>query len=123
MKRLYGKEMRPDPAEEFDRLILEGGVPRVVGLDTLAKKRAYVEGVVREIFEKDVKRRIQVSNVPVFERVRDYMINNFGATTSIRNVAAYFREVEGCPSRRRRCTVMSPCSRRSRSSTAARAST
>ncbi|KXB63971.1 ATP-binding protein [Olsenella sp. DNF00959] len=97
MKRLYGKEISPNVAEEFDHFILEGGFPRAVDLATLVEKRTYVEGVVREIFEKDVKRRVQVRNVSVFERVRDYMINNFGSTTSIRNIAAYFRDVEGVP--------------------------
>ena len=99
MKQLYGKEISSDLAEEFDRYILEGGFPRAIGYDSLAEKRAYVEGVVREIFEKDVKRRIQVRRVSVFERVRDYMVNNFGATTSIKNIVDYFRNVEGVPIR------------------------
>lgn len=99
MKRLYGKEISNDAAEEFDRYILEGGFPRTVSFDTLSEKRAYVEGVVREIFEKDVKRRIQVRRVSVFERVRDYMVNNFGATTSIKSIVSFFRNVEGVPIR------------------------
>ena len=99
MKQLYGKQISPDATEEFDRYILEGGFPRAVGFDTLAEKRAYVEGVVREIFEKDVKRRVKVRRVSVFERVRDYMVNNFGATVSVRNIAGFFRNVEGVPIR------------------------
>lgn len=99
MKRLYGKEISPDLAEEFDRFLLEGGFPRAVGFDTLAEKRTYATGVIREIFEKDVKRRIQVRHVSVFERVRDYMVNNFGSTVSIRGIADYFRNVEGVPIR------------------------
>ena len=99
MKRLYGKEISQDASEEFGRYILEGGFPRAVGYDTLPEKRTYVEGVVREIFEKDVKRRIQVRRVSVFERVRDYMVNNFGATTSVKGIAEYFRNVEGVPIR------------------------
>ena len=99
MKRLYGKEVSPDAAEEFDRYILEGGFPRAVAFDALEEKRAYVEGVVREIFEKDVKRRVKVRRVSVFERVRDYMVNNFGATTSVCNIADFFRNVEGVPIR------------------------
>ena len=85
--------------EEFDRYILEGGFPRAVAFDALEEKRAYVEGVVREIFEKDVKRRVKVRRVSVFERVRDYMVNNFGATTSVCNIADFFRNVEGVPIR------------------------
>ena len=99
MKRLYGKQVSVDAAEEFDRYILEGGFPRAIAFDTLEEKRAYVEGVVREIFEKDVKRRVKVRRVSVFERVRDYMVNNFGAATSVRGIAEFFRNVEGVPMR------------------------
>ena len=42
--------------------------------------------VIREIFEKDIRRRMKVKNVSVFNRVRDYVINNFGATTSLTNI-------------------------------------
>lgn len=42
--------------------------------------------VIREIFEKDIRRRVKVKNVSVFNQVRDYVINNFGATTSLTNI-------------------------------------
>ena len=52
----------------------------------MADKRAYVSSVIREIFEKDIRRRVKVKNVSVFNQVRDYVINNFGATTSLTNI-------------------------------------
>lgn len=52
----------------------------------MADKRAYVSSVIREIFDKDIRRRVKVKNVSVFNRVRDYVINNFGATTSLTNI-------------------------------------
>ncbi len=52
----------------------------------MADKRAYVRSVIREIFEKDIRRRVKVKNVSVFNQVRDYVINNFGATTSLTNI-------------------------------------
>lgn len=52
----------------------------------MADKRAYVGSVIREIFEKDIRRRVKVKNVSVFNQVRDYVINNFGATTSLTNI-------------------------------------
>ena len=36
-----------------------------------------------EAFEKDIKRRIKINNREAFEKVRNFVINNFGATTSI----------------------------------------
>ena len=95
MKRFYGKEIDGDRAAEFDSYLLEGGFPRAVRYDDMADKRSYVRGVVEEIFEKDIRRRSQVRNRSVFDRVRDYMVNNFGATTSVRGIAEYFRKAEG----------------------------
>ena len=52
----------------------------------MADKRAYVSSVIKEIFEKDIRRRVKVKNVLVFNQVRDYVINNFGATASLTNI-------------------------------------
>lgn len=86
MKRFLGKEVDPNPVAEFDSYILEGGFPKALDYDSLVDKRAYVKSVVSEILEKDVRRRVQVRNMSVFEQVRTYIINNFGATTSLRNI-------------------------------------
>lgn len=95
MKRFYGKPIDAERSAEFDRYLLEGGFPRAVRYDSMADKRAYVRGVVEEIFEKDIRRRAQVRNRSVFERVREYMVDNFGTTTSMKGIADYFRNVEG----------------------------
>lgn len=52
----------------------------------MADKRAYLSSVIKEIFEKDIRRRVKVKNVSVFNQVRDYVINNFGVTTSLANI-------------------------------------
>ena len=44
--------------------------------------RTYVSSVVEEIFEKDIKRRVKIRNRSTYEKVKNYVINNFGATTS-----------------------------------------
>ena len=65
---------------------LEGGFPRTVLIESLADKRSYTESVVEEIFEKDIRRRVKIRNKESFEAVREYIINNFGTTTSINNL-------------------------------------
>lgn len=97
MKRLYGKPVSDDPQAELDAYLLEGGFPRAIRYDTLAEKRAYVESVIREIFEKDVRRRAKIRNRSVFDRVQAYLFNNFGAPLSVRGIAEHFRNVEGIP--------------------------
>ena len=86
MKRFLGYAVDPNPAAELDRYILEGGFPKALDYSKMADKRAYVSSVIREVFEKDIRRRVKVKNVSVFNRVRDYVINNFGATTSLTNI-------------------------------------
>lgn len=86
IKRFYGKPTNPNLSVELNQYILEGGFPRTVQIDDLAAKRAYVTGVVNEIFEKDIRRRVKIKDKAAFETVRNYVINNFGATTSINSL-------------------------------------
>ena len=86
MKEFYKKPINQDAAQEFDQYILEGGFPKAVEYDSLADKQAYTKSVINEIFEKDIKRRIKIRNQSVFEQVQQYIINNFGMTTSLKNI-------------------------------------
>ena len=86
MKRFLGLPVNPNPVAEFDAYILEGGFPKAMDYPRLADKRAYVAAVIQEIFEKDIRRRVKIKNVSVFNHVRDYVINNFGATMSLANI-------------------------------------
>ena len=95
MKEFLGKHTSADIMEEFNSYIVEGGFPLAVQLDTLSEKRAYAQEVIREIFTKDVSSRSRIQNRLVFERVRDYVINNFAATTSVKGIVDYLRNVEG----------------------------
>ena len=86
MKEFYGKPVDSNLSVELNQYILEGGFPRTVQIDHLTAKRTYVAGVVNEIFEKDIRRRIKIKDKASFETVRDYVINNFGATMSIKSL-------------------------------------
>ncbi len=86
MKAFYGKPISQDRQTELTNYILEGGFPRTVLFDNLTDKRTYVQGVIDEIFEKDIRRRVKIRNKEAFEAVRNYIINNFGATTSIKRL-------------------------------------
>ena len=86
IKRFYGKPLNPNLSVELNQYILEGGFPRTIQIDDLAAKRTYVAGVVDEIFEKDIRRRVKIKDKASFEAVKNYVINNFGATTSIKSL-------------------------------------
>ena len=83
MKAFYQKPVDANLSIELNRYILEGGFPRAVLLDDLADKRSYTQSVVNEIFEKDIRKRAKIKDKEAFEAVRHFIINNFGATTSI----------------------------------------
>jgi hypothetical protein len=86
IKQFYGKPIDTNGSVELNNYILEGGFPRTVQIDDIAAKRTYVTGVVNEIFEKDIKHRVKIKDRVAFEAVRNFVINNFGATTSIKSL-------------------------------------
>ncbi len=92
MKRFYDKNILPNIAAEMNQYILEGGFPRTIFFDEMADKRRYVQGIVKEIFEKDIRKRIQIRKKETFERVRKFIINNFGATISLNQLTEDLRK-------------------------------
>lgn len=86
MKQFYGKTTNSNLNIELDIFIREGGFPRTIRFDSIEEKRSYTKSVIDEIFEKDIRKRVKIRNVEVFEAVRGFVINNFGATMSIQSL-------------------------------------
>lgn len=86
MKEFYNMEINANSLIELQNFILEGGFPRTLFFDSIADKRIYTRSVIDEIFEKDIRKRVKIRSTESFETVRRYIINNFGATTSIKNL-------------------------------------
>lgn len=86
MKAFYHIDLNPNPLSELQQYILEGGFPRAIQIPDLADKRSYTLSVTEEIFEKDIRRRVKIRNRESFEAIRNYIVNNFGATTSLNNL-------------------------------------
>ncbi len=91
MKKFYGKSVDENIMRELDEYLHVGGFPKAILYDNLADKRMYTISVIKEIFEKDIKKRVKIRNTEVFETVRNFVINNFGATISLRSIR---RELE-----------------------------
>lgn len=92
MKSFLKKPVSEDTIVEFENYIIEGGFPKTLTIDSLADKKSYVNGIIAEIFEKDIKRRVKIRNVSTFNVVKSYIINNFGATTSLTNMLEDLRK-------------------------------
>lgn len=86
MRAFYGMEVRQNDMEELNSYILDGGFPGAIPYVNPEDKRTYVTGIIGEIFEKDIRRRVQIRNKSNFDRVITYIINNFGAMVSLSNI-------------------------------------
>ena len=86
MKQFLKLPVNADMTVEFENYIAEGGFPKTISIPALADKRNYIKGVISEIFEKDIRKRVKIRNVSVFNTVQTYIINNFGATSSLTNI-------------------------------------
>lgn len=97
MKAFLGKEIKTNLTDEFSDYIRFGGFPKTLEFDSQNDKDTYIEGVISQILDKDVLKHNKIRNRAVFDRVITYIINNFGATTSISNIANHFGEKENTP--------------------------
>lgn len=93
MKEFLGVETEDDRAE-FEEYLRYGGFPRSLEYDDVEAKARYIEDVVGQVIEKDIRSRNKIRNVEAFERVMTYVINNYGAPTSLTNLVDHLRNVE-----------------------------
>ena len=83
MKKFRGLAINPDMTVEFDEYILNGGFPKSLEFSGFEARQFYTQGIIREIFDKDIKTRRRISNIPVFERVQSFLLNNYSAPFSL----------------------------------------
>ena len=100
MKAFLGKEVR-DARIEFEDYLRYGGFPRSLEYDDPDAKARYIEDVVNQIIEKDIKGRKRIRNTSTFDRIMTYVINNYGAPTSLSNLVDYFKMAEDLRHNRR----------------------
>ena len=92
IKEFFGKPVSNDNLIELRNYIYEGGFPYTVKLDSINDKRTYVQNLINEIYEKDIRRRIKIRNRSTFDTLMKYIINNYGSTTSIKNIVEDFEK-------------------------------
>lgn len=85
MKKFFNKSIKENIFDEFNSYILEGGFPKALEFDDLNAKQLYINELITEIFNKDVKTRNRISNKALFERVQTYIINNYTSSFSLKN--------------------------------------
>ena len=94
MKSFFKKDINQDLYLEFEEYVVNGGFPKTLEFDDIPTRQAYTRGIISEIFEKDVKTRKKIRNVPVYERVQAFLLNNYSAPFSLNNLLKCL-EMEG----------------------------
>ena len=95
MKKFLNKNVSNDLETELNNYILEGGFPHTIKYDSAIDKHNYVKSVIDEIYQKDVKKNRKIKNRHLFDQIQTYIINNFGATTSVISLCDYLEHING----------------------------
>ena len=99
MRTHLGKPQAPE-TQLFREFLRYGGFPKALEFDDSQAKARYIEAVVGQIIDKDIRSRHKIRNRSTFEKVMAYIINNFAAPTNLTDIAAYLRNTQGIPIKR-----------------------
>ena len=79
MKRFLNKSVNENIYLEFEEYIRNGGFPKS-------------SSVINQIFDKDIKTSNRINDRALFETIKKFVINNFGAVLSIKNIYNYLKK-------------------------------
>lgn len=89
MKRFLGKSININIYNEFEEFIRNGGFPGSLSYDRYEDKQLYTENVIKQIFDKDIKKNKKIKDRALFEVIQKFVVNNFGAIISIGSIHDY----------------------------------
>lgn len=92
MKRFLNKSVNENIYLEFEEYIRNGGFPKSLYYDNYEEKITYTSSVINQIFEKDIKTSNRINDKALFERIQKFVINNFGAVISVKNIYNYLKK-------------------------------
>lgn len=92
MKRFLNKNVNENIYLEFEEYIRNGGFPKSLYYDSYDEKITYTSSVINQIFYKDIKTSNKIKDKALFERIEKFVINNFGAVISIKNIYNYLKD-------------------------------
>lgn len=92
MKKFLNKDVNSNIYLEFEEYIRNGGFPKSLYYDNYDEKIIYTSSVINQIFEKDIKTSNKIRDKHLFEVVEKFVVNNFGAVTSVKSIIDYLRK-------------------------------
>ena len=88
-KQLNGMDF--DPSRDFQDYLVNGGFPKRFSYPDSEQQADYVRAVVREVVEKDIRKRRKVRNIQTFEKVLEYLLSTPSVTVSSTSIADFMR--------------------------------
>ena len=79
-----------DPYAALNRYIQEGGMSGSYLYKTTESKYSYISDVFNTLIIRDIRQKYRIRNMPLMERLCDFLIDNISNQTSTRSVAAVF---------------------------------
>ncbi len=79
-----------DQYSAFNRYIREGGMSGSYLYKTPESKYSYISDVFNTLIVRDIQRKYRIRNIPLMERLCDFLIDNISNQISTRSVAASF---------------------------------
>ena len=79
-----------DQYSAFNRYIREGGMSGSYLYKTPESKYSYISDVFNTLIVRDIQRKYRIRNMPLMERLCDFLIDNISNQISTRSVAASF---------------------------------
>ena len=79
-----------DPYAAFTRYIQEGGMSGSYLYRTPEAKYDYISDVFNTLIVRDIQKKYKIRNMPLMERLCDFLIDNISNLTSTRSVASVF---------------------------------
>jgi len=93
MKRLFKKEINDNIYIEFQEYLINGGFPGTIKFDNIDDKRRYIQNVIKDIFDKDIKSNEKIKNTDLFHSIQKFVINNFGSMISVSSIKKYYESI------------------------------
>ena len=75
------------PIDSFDDYVVKGGMSGSYFYKNQNDAYQYIDGIYKKTISKDIVKRFKVENEPLLLMVADYLMDNVGNKTSIRNIA------------------------------------
>ena len=90
MKKFYKKNVNENIYIEFLEYIRNGGFPGTIKYDSTEDKRRYVQNIISDIFDKDIRLNEKIKNKNLFDSIQKFVINNFGSMISVSSIKEYY---------------------------------